>query len=489
MKKLLIFFLSTLLSFSPIASAVSTDACYDSSDTKLLMHMDNEDAPTTFSDNSGNSHTFTASGDATLNATVRKIGYKAITFDGAGDYLSIPDSNDWDFGTADYTVDFWVRFNDVGASGGRVALVDISDGYNNSGLAIHLYNDSSLIVYSLSSSYTFSWSPTTGTWYHVALVRSGTSLKAYVNGNQIGSTQTDSSNITGGTAGVRVGSLAGIAWYLNGYIDELRISKGILRWEDNFTPQTTEYTSDVNTVLLLHGEGLSASTTITDSSNSAHTVTANGDAKLNPGGGYFGSSSALFDGNGDYITTADSADWYFGNGDFTIDAWVRFNEIGTAPTVKYSTILGQVDVSATNYVSWWLTLHFDGTSTYTIDFFYSTDGINLASHLASGSVSVTSGTWYHVAVVRNGSNIMLFWNGNQIGTTYNAGTDTLYNTSAPLTIGSIEPSQPLVNQYPLNGSLDEIRIIKGTAIWTSNFSVPTTSYSECANRKRFFMIS
>ena len=94
--------------------------------------------------------------------------------------------------------------------------------------------------------YTFSWTPTTGVWYFVAVSRSGTSLRAFINGSQIGTTQTastDFSNINT-TDGFQIGKMiagGGTSYYLNGYIDDLRITKGYARYTGSFTAPSTPF--------------------------------------------------------------------------------------------------------------------------------------------------------------------------------------------------------------------------------------------------------
>src|SRR5690554_1699309 len=78
-------------------------------------------------------------------------------------------------------------------------------------------------------------------------------------------------------------------------------------------------------VLLLHGDGTDGSTTITDNSGSAHSPTVNGNSQIDTAESQFGGASVLFDGSGDYLEYADSADWDFGTGDFTVEFWMRRN--------------------------------------------------------------------------------------------------------------------------------------------------------------------
>jgi hypothetical protein len=89
----------------------------------------------------------------------------------------------------------------------------------------------------------FPWSPSTGTWYHVALVRGGNQMRAFVNGSQIGTTQTFSDTIANATSNLTVGAYGTPGTYLNGWLDEVRVSKGVARWTSTFTPPTGPYST------------------------------------------------------------------------------------------------------------------------------------------------------------------------------------------------------------------------------------------------------
>jgi hypothetical protein len=106
----------------------------------------------------------------------------------------------------------------------------------------------------------------TGTWYHLAFVRNGTSVKLYVNGvEEASNTLSANFNIdVGDTTDSWVGGTAfGTDSYYNGYIDELRVSN-TARYTANFTPSTTPFQNDANTLLLLHMDGTDGSTAFFD---------------------------------------------------------------------------------------------------------------------------------------------------------------------------------------------------------------------------------
>jgi hypothetical protein len=205
--------------------------------------------------------------------------------DGSGDYLSIPDSTDWAFGTGDFTIDFWVRFNSV-ASTAQIWHQNVDSthyiGLEHTVAAGPIH---SWYFYVVNGGATVNFKRTatthvTGTWYHVALVRSGTDWYFFEDGVQVGATLTGEADSVIDLASVAyIGSWAGTASYLNGWLDEFRVSKGVARWVSNFTPPTAPYAADPSTVLLLHMDGPNGSTIFTDSTF-RNIVTANGDAKI-----------------------------------------------------------------------------------------------------------------------------------------------------------------------------------------------------------------
>lgn len=205
--------------------------------TVLLLHCDGSDASTTFTDSSPSAKTVTANGNAQVDTAQQKFGTGSGLFDGSGDYLSIPDSADWDFGTGDFTIDLWVRFSAINQFNNLV------DRGNSARFELRVRGDTNVLdVFLEGVDYTFSWTPVINTWYHVAVTRSSSILRAFINGTQIGTSQNSSENIDG-TNQVLVGNAddGTFTLGLNGWIDELRITKGVARWTSNFTSPTLAY--------------------------------------------------------------------------------------------------------------------------------------------------------------------------------------------------------------------------------------------------------
>ena len=142
------------------------------------------------------------------------------------------------------------------------------------------------------------------TWYHVAVVRSGSTINLFVNGQPDGSR-----NYTLGmyTYDTYIGNWRGYNRHFEGYIDDFRITKGVARY-GNFNPPTAGFSTLTpaepyfhNNSLLLHGDGTNGSTTFKDDSINNHTITAYGNAQISTAQSKFGGSSIYFDGNGDYL--------------------------------------------------------------------------------------------------------------------------------------------------------------------------------------------
>lgn len=212
--------------------------------TKLLLHCDGADGSTTFIDEIG--HSVTAYGNAQIDTSQYKFGGASALFDGSGDYLLIPDSDDWYFGDGDFTIDFWVRFNDT--SGDQ----DIySQFVNNVGtILIRKVNDGRLRFYASENNvpkadYYCSWNPSVGTWYHIAIVRNGSNFYMFINGvsqTLTADTAIGTSSLPNVASNLCIGAwLDGPLNVFNGWLDEIRISKGIARWTSNFTPPTEPY--------------------------------------------------------------------------------------------------------------------------------------------------------------------------------------------------------------------------------------------------------
>jgi len=205
--------------------------------TKLLLHMDGNNDGTVFSDSSSQNHTISAEG----GSIVTKTGVNEKKFGTAGCYatggwLEVEASDDWAFGTDDFTIDFWARPMDAS---GQKCLISNKSPKDPSTWELLIYGTSFGIGIYPGFEFYSSSDIVNGNWYHVAYVKSGNTITIYENGiSKASDTYTGSIGLN---QIITVGSRNGITNY-SGYIDEVRISKGIARWTENFDVPTEAYT-------------------------------------------------------------------------------------------------------------------------------------------------------------------------------------------------------------------------------------------------------
>jgi hypothetical protein len=180
-------------------------------------------------------------GNAQISTSVKKYGTGSIAFDGTGDYLvsNPPTTNLYAFGTGDFTIEGWYYFNSVTTEQEIFDFRPLST--QGAYPMAYVWTDSKLYYWvSSANQITSSTTLSTGTWYHIAVCRSGTSTKMFINGTQSGSTYTDSTNYLVGAnrPALGVNAFQLNVGFMNGYIDDFRITKGYARYTANFTPPT-----------------------------------------------------------------------------------------------------------------------------------------------------------------------------------------------------------------------------------------------------------
>jgi hypothetical protein len=209
-------------------------------------------------------------GDAQLSTAQKKFGVSSLALDGTSDYISISSSPDFAYGTDAFTIEMWVYRT---VSGITQLLLDQRTTNPTNYAPVVFINASNALQYNNGNSSVIIGATTVplNDWSHVAVSRSGTSTRLFLNGVQQGSTYTDANNYiaTPISIGMR---FDGATQPFTGYIDELRISKGIARYTSNFTVETTPFAGDSNTRLLLHFEGFNASTVIVDDGNTTQDI-------------------------------------------------------------------------------------------------------------------------------------------------------------------------------------------------------------------------
>jgi hypothetical protein len=171
-------------------------------------------------------------GDAKISTTQSKFGGSSMFFDGNGDYLSVPPNQNLVFGVGDFTVELWFRTQTTVDQ----IIFDMRPPLANGAYPTLYYTTGTLIWFTNLDNRVISGAIAQNTWYHVAVSRSGTSTRMFINGVQAGSTYTDSTNYLCDKLFVGASSSGSGAVSVFGYIDDLRITKGVARYTSNFTP-------------------------------------------------------------------------------------------------------------------------------------------------------------------------------------------------------------------------------------------------------------
>lgn len=195
--------------------------------------------------------TYLAPTATTGSPTVSTSGSGSIGFNGSNQAFSYAGQTGFVLGTGDFTIEFWVYLNSLT---GFPTIVDLRDTSNTGNGPVLYYNTGVGLEYFSNGSTRISGGTlSTGQWYHIALARSGTATKLFVNGSQVGSTYTDSTNYACAATAPRIGvNGAGNSGWVNGNISNLRFVKGTAVYTTTFTPSTTPLTAITNTTLLLN---------------------------------------------------------------------------------------------------------------------------------------------------------------------------------------------------------------------------------------------
>ena len=447
-----------------------TFAIPNSADTTLLIQA--QSGITSQQDTSGNLNVITSHGNATSDAlTPYHPGGYSLYFDGTGDYLTVPNDAGFNFGSDDFTVECWAcPFSTV--SGSSHAIVSFYDAGNNrrcwqiqrngTGNDFRFYYSTDGTT-PLNLAHGTNIYVSTGLreqWTHLAVVRNSNTLTLYVNGTSV-----DSASITGSlnsnatdplvVGGAISSGTAGSYYY--GYVRDLRIVKGTAVYTSAFTPPTRTLTAINNTSFLTGHLPYFA-----DGSSNNHAITINGGADLRRFGPYdypsykkaaHGGSIDL-DGTGDYLSIPANTGFDL-DSDFTIEAWIT-----TYDTTRNMLIVDTYVSGDNNSYQF----YFRGTGN-SLAFYTVGDGVILQD--PSSTTITNGGDWFHVAVTRSGSTCRMFINGKQVDSTTNSRDLTHGNI---LSIGAQRTTG--TNYY--DGRISDLRIVKGTAVYTSNFTPPAT---------------
>jgi hypothetical protein len=398
-------------------------------------------------------------------------GTGSIEFDGSGDALESPYDKVYAF-SGDFTIELWIYYiSHVGSYTGIIfcANTNTGSGAPTAGWILSFLSTGDTLLWEIAGSGGINATSnplTKNRWVHLAVVRSGSTVTLYMDGVSIG-THTASGTIDSVSFPLRLGRGRSTVStpYFEGYMDDIRITNGVARYTSNFTPPTeidlaldtqAEYVT-----FFLDGDGPAngQNNTFTDSSTNGFTVTKNGDVTQGVFSPYGDNWSNYFDGSGDYLTISQSSSLDLGSGDFTVEAWI-YAQSATQDS-QFRRILA-TEANGSSAVQ--LYINTSGQVVYTA---------NDVSRL-TGTTNVLNG-WHHIAVVRQGSsggNIELYVDGSSEGSF----TDTSSKTSSNFHIGKY----PNLSGH-FQGYISNIRMVKGTAVYTSSFTPSTSPLTNITN--------
>jgi hypothetical protein len=285
-------------------------------------------------------------------------------------------------------------------------------------------------------------------WNHIAVTRSGSSATVYVNGIGTTGAMATTDNVNAG-ATLKIGADNDGSVAVRGYISDFRIVKGTRVYTSNFTPPTAPLTAIANTSILLNYTNAG----IIDNAmmNNLETV---GNAQISTTQSKFGGGSMYFDGTGDWLFMPPNSNNDLGTGNFTIEMWIY-------PTAALNTFR-MLMAKATNTDETYISLSAGGTGGQ-LDVYGGSIVFNLNN-------SISLNTWAHLAIVRVGNTWTAYVNGTSLG----SNTSSLaFNLSGIYGTYIGRYGQNPAHEW--NGYIDDLRITKGYARYTSNFTPPTTA--------------
>ena len=406
-------------------------------------------ANNTFIDRSTNAHTVTPAGTPVQTAFHPYLDNWSVEFDGSGDYIRKSGSGVLT-SSEDVTIECW-------AYPLSSSVIGLFDGGSGQQSILRNY-PSNVVGNSHGNRISFTMVP--NAWNHFALTvttgASGGNATCYINGTSVGTAAfgayVGGNNFDIGIINAGYGAGDG---NFNGYVSNFRVTKSIV-YNQNFTPRTEKLTAITGTTLLT-----CQSNRFVDNSSNAYTITPAGNVEIsafNPfgqGSEYAvgeNKGSTYFDGSGDYLRVPYDVGFALGSSNFTIEYWVY-------PTVLTGdiTVLGAHAADATGGYA----VGFNGTLARTWMNF-SGDWLQVTGP------AVSLNTWNHIAVVRDGSSFYMYTNGVR-GTVFTSGVAVTSTANSDVTIGARYNGTS--NYY--TGYVSNVRIVKGTALYTTNFTPPT----------------
>lgn len=424
--------------------------------TLLTCQTDQPAANKQFVDNSGSNLIVTQAGNATQGTFSPYGSNWSNYFDGTGDYLTAPTNTAFSL-TGNFTIECWLYptafTNYKGIWSGTNAI-------NATGFHFGLNAAGNIFIYSNGGfSVTSSNAMTLNAWNHVAVVRNSGVIYIYINGVLSTNSWTTSASFTNAACVIGTNPGPGTEYYF-GYISNFRLVNGTAVYTANFTPPTAPLTPIAGTSLLTCQDNR-----FVDDSPNNFTITRAGDVSVQRFSPFSPviqtptTYSTFFDGTGDYLTVPAGAIPQ-GTENFTIEFWLY------KPTAWNSTDMQFIGPSTSTNNA--LQFYINTTSSL-----IQLSAFGVVGVLTYSYASLAINTWYHFALTRSGNTFTLYVNGVSVAT---ATSTQSFVAPAGTAIG-IAPAVGLAYL----GYFSNFRIVRGTAVYTANFTPSTTPLTAIAN--------
>ena len=464
-------FVQAVSSFS-LAFAVT-----NSSNTYALIQADDTQTDAQV-DASTDAHTITEVGNVTSTAfTPYQPGGYSTYFDGSGDNIRLNANHSSINFDGDFSLEGWFYFDSL--SSHRLLFDTYASGVSGSWQFYWRSTGTSLAWYDTSSGTVLLQDSNasriqTKVWHHIAVTRKSGTLRIFVDGTLAASTTGYNTDLTHNRP-LNLGSQYTTSTnYFEGYMNNIRVVKGSAIYDSDFSVPTNKLTAVPGTSLLTCHLPY-----IADGSSNKHSIVVTGNVSTVRVGpfNYFSytrsdhGGSVYFDGAGDYMSVAYSANHTFGNGQFTVECWVYMTAY---ESTGFNTFLMKTD--GTN-VDW--QLDYKDTSTQLRFIPYVSGTPDTSSGVVTTTLSLNQ--WYHVAVSRDSSNnLRMFLNGKLLKTaTYSSTIDA--DADATLDVGTRDTNG--THDRLFTGYMSDLRVVKGSAIYDSDFTPPTSTLSNVTNTK------
>ena len=461
-----------------------------SSDVKLLLHFEGDNNSKTIVDRGHSIMTnISALGNAEISSDKNKFGGTSLKLDGTNSVVEVPDSKIiWPstFYSNPFTIEGYFNFSDVSKTQVMIKKNNsITMQYDNLGglkfLSVTLTDTNNATTRFKQ----LPWEPVVNRWYHIAFVKNGSNVSLYVDGQRLVNANYLNTLQDGGSSNSPWdigGNRAGNSDYFNGYIDEIRIVASAV-YNDTFTPAHHQFfptqehviTSNDNYAnqveLLLHFEEANGSNLV-DSSKSDYTVTLNQDGVLDSTTSRFGNNSLsvprLSGNSSSYGAKVNSNGSLNLTGNYTIETYFKLNsdvteervilEIRSDDNLSNSNPSGGFKIRLQQYTD-------PGSEPINVVYMGSGDLLPIR-----GANLYTKDTWYHIAVVRENSDVSCYLNGSLL-------LKKTFASNIPLDVyGNVYLGGAGNGSLALDGVIDEVRITNGIARYTANFTPQNSAF-------------